>query len=99
MLIPRVSGAALVKVTGTFQKSTEIMKASNALVKLPQLSATMREMSAEMMKVSFPGFFYDRVLAGLGMGAVCIYGREGDVGSGGSGQARQEDVSAMHSVS
>ncbi|KAI5449554.1 Vacuolar protein-sorting-associated protein 24 [Naganishia albida] len=42
--------AALVKVTGTFQKSTEIMKASNELVKLPQLSATMREMSAEMMK-------------------------------------------------
>jgi predicted benzoate:H+ symporter BenE len=43
---------ALVKVTGTFQKSTEIMKASNELIKLPQLSATMREMSAEMMKVS-----------------------------------------------
>ncbi|GHJ87981.1 hypothetical protein NliqN6_4383 [Naganishia liquefaciens] len=42
--------AALVKVTGTFQKSTEIMKASNELIKLPQLSATMREMSAEMMK-------------------------------------------------
>lgn len=28
------------------------MKASNELIKLPQLSATMREMSAEMMKVS-----------------------------------------------
>lgn len=27
------------------------MKASNELIKLPQLSATMREMSAEMMKV------------------------------------------------
>ncbi|KAJ9098444.1 hypothetical protein QFC20_005963 [Naganishia adeliensis] len=43
-------GRPLVKVTGTFQKSTEIMKASNELIKLPQLSATMREMSAEMMK-------------------------------------------------
>lgn len=41
----------MVKVTGAFQKSTEIMKASNQLVKLPQLSATMREMQAEMMKV------------------------------------------------
>ncbi|CAK9787235.1 unnamed protein product [Cutaneotrichosporon oleaginosum] len=41
---------AMVKVTGAFQKSTEIMKATNQLVKLPQLSATMREMSMEMMK-------------------------------------------------
>lgn len=41
----------MVKVTGAFQKSTEIMKTTNQLVKLPQLSATMREMSMEMMKV------------------------------------------------
>lgn len=41
---------AMVKVTGTLQASTEIMKASNSLIKLPQLSGTMREMSAEMMK-------------------------------------------------
>jgi charged multivesicular body protein 3 len=43
---------AMVKVTGAFQKSTEIMKTTNQLIKLPQLSATMREMSMEMMKVS-----------------------------------------------
>jgi len=42
----------MVKVTGAFQKSTEIMKTTNQLVKLPQLSATMREMSMEMMKAS-----------------------------------------------
>ena len=42
---------AMVKVTGAFQKSSEIMKVTNQLVKLPQLSATMREMSMEMMKV------------------------------------------------
>ncbi|KPV75321.1 uncharacterized protein RHOBADRAFT_31704 [Rhodotorula graminis WP1] len=41
---------AMVKVTGTLQASTDIMKASNALVQLPQLAGTMREMSAEMMK-------------------------------------------------
>jgi charged multivesicular body protein 3 len=41
----------MVKVTGAFQKSSEIMKTTNQLVKLPQLSATMREMSMEMMKV------------------------------------------------
>ena len=42
---------AMVKVTGSLQKSTEIMKLSNALVKLPQLSQTMRQMSMEMTKV------------------------------------------------
>jgi charged multivesicular body protein 3 len=43
---------AMVKVTGSLQKSTEIMKLSNALIKLPQISQTMREMSMEMTKVS-----------------------------------------------
>ncbi|CAK5275543.1 unnamed protein product [Mycena citricolor] len=41
---------AMVKVTGTLQKSTEIMKLSNQLIKLPQISQTMREMSMEMTK-------------------------------------------------
>lgn len=42
---------AMVKVTGTLQKSTEIMKLSNQLVRLPQISQAMREMSMEMTKV------------------------------------------------
>lgn len=41
----------LIKVTGSLQKSTEIMKLTNSLIKLPQISATMREMSMEMTKV------------------------------------------------
>jgi charged multivesicular body protein 3 len=41
---------AMVKVTGSLQKSTEIMKLSNALIKLPQISQSMREMSMEMTK-------------------------------------------------
>ncbi|KAJ7665550.1 hypothetical protein B0H17DRAFT_292010 [Mycena rosella] len=41
----------MIKVTGSLQKSTEIMKLSNALIKLPQISQTMREMSMEMTKV------------------------------------------------
>jgi charged multivesicular body protein 3 len=44
--------AAIVKVTGSLQKSTEIMKLSNALIKLPQISQTMRQLSMEMTKVS-----------------------------------------------
>ncbi|VDB85400.1 unnamed protein product [Peniophora sp. CBMAI 1063] len=41
---------AMAKVTGSLQKSTEIMRLSNSLVKLPQLNATMRDMSMEMTK-------------------------------------------------
>lgn len=51
LLTTGLLSAAMVKVTGAFQKSTEIMKVSNQLIKLPQLSATMREMQMEMMKV------------------------------------------------
>ncbi|EKM59877.1 uncharacterized protein PHACADRAFT_138192 [Phanerochaete carnosa HHB-10118-sp] len=39
---------AMAKVTGSLQKSTEIMKLSNQLIRLPQISQTMREMSREM---------------------------------------------------
>lgn len=42
---------ATLKITGTLQKSTEIMKLSNDLIKLPQLNKSMQEMSREMMKV------------------------------------------------
>ena len=49
--IPNAFMAAMVKVTGSLQKSTEIMKLSNALIKLPQISHSMREMSMEMTKV------------------------------------------------
>ncbi|KAG8902429.1 Vacuolar protein-sorting-associated protein 24 [Tulasnella sp. 403] len=41
---------AMLKVTGSLQKSTEIMKLSNDLIKLPRISAVMREMSMEMTK-------------------------------------------------
>ncbi|KAG9015446.1 Vacuolar protein-sorting-associated protein 24 [Tulasnella sp. JGI-2019a] len=41
---------AMVKVTGAMQKSTQIMKLSNDLIKLPQISAGMQEMQFEMTK-------------------------------------------------
>ncbi|KAG9317668.1 Snf7-domain-containing protein [Chiua virens] len=41
---------AMLKVTGSLQKSTEIMKLSNSLIKLPQISQAMREMNMEMTK-------------------------------------------------
>jgi division protein CdvB (Snf7/Vps24/ESCRT-III family) len=50
---------AMIKVTGSLQKSTEIMKLSNALVKLPQISQSMREMSMEMTKVNIYSWLSD----------------------------------------
>lgn len=47
----RSPATATLKITGHLQKSTEIMKLSNELVRLPQLQATMRNMSMDMTKV------------------------------------------------
>ncbi|KAJ3292519.1 Charged multivesicular body protein 3 [Borealophlyctis nickersoniae] len=41
---------ATLKIAGTLSKSTEVMKLVNNLVKLPEIQATMMEMSQEMMK-------------------------------------------------
>ncbi|KAG0204996.1 Vacuolar protein-sorting-associated protein 24 [Mortierella sp. GBA30] len=38
------------KIAGTLQKSSEVMSLVNNLVKLPEISAQMQEMSKEMMK-------------------------------------------------
>ncbi|CAG8532031.1 9766_t:CDS:2 [Ambispora gerdemannii] len=41
---------ATLKVSGTLQKSTEVMKMVNTLAKLPEISKSMQELSMEMMK-------------------------------------------------
>jgi len=41
---------ALVKTTGSLQKSTQVMQAIQALFSVPEFSATMRELSKEMTK-------------------------------------------------
>ncbi|XP_069779745.1 E3 ubiquitin-protein ligase RNF103 isoform X4 [Narcine bancroftii] len=41
---------AVVRVTGSLEKSTGVMKAMQNLVKIPEVQATMRELSKEMMK-------------------------------------------------
>ena len=45
-----LSPTATLKISGHLEKSTEIMKLSNALIKLPELQGTMQKMSQEMMK-------------------------------------------------
>ncbi|KAI1883823.1 hypothetical protein AGOR_G00235970 [Albula goreensis] len=41
---------SLLRVAGSLQKSTEVMKSMQSLVKIPEIQATMRELSKEMMK-------------------------------------------------
>jgi len=45
-----VYNTATLKITGSLKKSTEIMKLSNSLIKLPELSKTMQQMSMEMTR-------------------------------------------------
>lgn len=40
----------MLKTTGALQKSTQVMQSVQALVKIPEVAATMRELSKEMMK-------------------------------------------------
>lgn len=42
---------ATMRMAGSLQKSTEVMKSMQQLVKVPEIMKTMREMSAEMMKL------------------------------------------------
>ncbi|CDZ98720.1 Vacuolar sorting protein VPS24 [Phaffia rhodozyma] len=57
--------SAMLKVTGSLQKSTEIMKLTNQLVKLPELSAAMRQMSMEMTKAGIMEEMMDDTLESL----------------------------------
>lgn len=41
---------ATLRVAGSLSKSTEVMQAMQALVRLPEVAAVMQEMSREMMK-------------------------------------------------
>ena len=41
----------ITKIAGCLQKSTVVMRAMGALLNIPDLQASMRELSKEMMKV------------------------------------------------
>ena len=43
--------AATARAVGHLQKSTEVMKLVNNLMKAPEMASTMQELSKEMMKV------------------------------------------------
>ncbi|XP_062379805.1 charged multivesicular body protein 3 isoform X2 [Sardina pilchardus] len=50
VLLSMKNQLSLLRVAGAIQKSTEVMKAMQNLVKVPEIQATMRELSKEMMK-------------------------------------------------
>ncbi len=81
--------SAMAKVTGSLQKSTEIMKLTNSLIRLPQINQTMREMSMEMTKVSGTHCRYHFLDASLPAGRS--YGRDvgRHIGHGGGRRARR----------
>lgn len=54
--------AATLKISGTLQRSTEILKMTSSLIKLPEMNATMREMSAEMSKAGIMDEMLDDVM-------------------------------------
>lgn len=43
---------AVLRMAGSLQKSTEVMQTMHNLIKVPEVAATMRDLSKEMMKVS-----------------------------------------------
>ncbi|RKP09841.1 Snf7 family, partial [Thamnocephalis sphaerospora] len=53
---------AMVKMSGTLKQSTDVMKAVNRLVRIPELSAQMQQMSMEMLKAGVIGEMMDDTL-------------------------------------
>ncbi|XP_058466393.1 charged multivesicular body protein 3 [Malaya genurostris] len=56
---------ATVRVAGSLSKSTEVMQAMQALVKLPEVAAAMRDMSKEMMKAGIIEEMIDETMESL----------------------------------
>ena len=62
------------RLSGSLQKSTDVMKSMNNLMKVPEIRQTMMEMSKEMMKASLPLEFNVRLLSVFLLG--WNYGRD-----------------------
>lgn len=41
----------MLRMSGALAKSTDVMKAMGSLIRIPEMQATMRELSKEMTKV------------------------------------------------
>lgn len=65
VLLSMKNQLSLLRVAGALQKSTEVMKAMQNLVKIPEIQATMRELSKEMMKAGIIEEMLEDTLEGM----------------------------------
>ncbi|XP_063040743.1 charged multivesicular body protein 3 [Engraulis encrasicolus] len=65
ILLSMKNQLALIRVSGALQKSTEVMKAMQSLVKIPEIQATMRELSKEMCKAGIIEEMMEDVFEGM----------------------------------
>ncbi|XDV43611.1 hypothetical protein PO909_012059 [Leuciscus waleckii] len=65
VLLSMKNQLSLLRVAGALQKSTEVMKAMQNLVKIPEIQATMRELSKEMMKAGIIEEMMEDTLGGM----------------------------------
>jgi len=56
---------SVVRVTGALEKSTHVMQSMQQLVKIPEIQATMRELSKEMMKAGIIEEMVEDTMEGL----------------------------------
>lgn len=56
---------ATLRIAGALEKSTDVMKSMQALVKVPEIQATMMEMSKEMMKAGIMEEMLEDTMEGL----------------------------------
>nr|CAG4651364.1 EOG090X0EF4 [Simocephalus serrulatus]SVE94524.1 EOG090X0EF4 [Simocephalus serrulatus] len=56
---------ATLRIAGSLQRSTEVMKAMQQLIKIPEVAATMRDLSKEMMKAGIIEEMLEDTLEGL----------------------------------
>nr|CAG4642077.1 EOG090X0EF4 [Eurycercus lamellatus] len=56
---------ATLRIAGALQKSTEVMKAMQQLIKIPEVAATMRDLSKEMMKAGIIEEMLEDTLEGM----------------------------------
>ncbi|POI22262.1 hypothetical protein CIB84_013991 [Bambusicola thoracicus] len=90
-----LSFTAVLRVAGSLQKSTEVMKAMQSLVKIPEIQATMRELSKEMMKVR--SVTYIRRALGKAPSKVTDALPEPEAMGAAAAVDEEEDIEAMQS--
>jgi len=57
--------AAMLKTAGSLQKSTQVMQSVQALFRIPEMAATMRELSKEMMRAGLLEEMMEETFEGL----------------------------------